>query len=376
MNDVLGQRHARGESGRADAGDADVALRLLGDEDVVALRDARRARADELRDGVREAQARHHLERLGPHFLQPFARGLPVVLVLDVVRGRADEDVVVRRRDDEDAARLRRRDGGDDVLHLDGRVVAEDVELALARMNAEVALSDHLRDVVAVQPRGVDDPRRLDLALRREDAPHAAAAGLDAGHLAVEQELDAVLGGVLRLGDDHQELVDLRVARAVDAALDRRVQHRLHLQYLLARQELVVPDAVLPGAVEQLRHLRHLVVREDRRDAAAVDDRDVEVAAEDVDHGVRNRADLAFQRPDRHRRAGRGQSAAGLGGVAAHVVVLVADEDLGLELGKLASQRRSDRAGADDENICLVHGEISYSVMDATRSVPVPRKSF
>ena len=52
----------------------------------------------------REAQARHHFERLGPHFLQPFARGLPVVLVLDVVRGRADEDVVVRRRDDEDGA--------------------------------------------------------------------------------------------------------------------------------------------------------------------------------------------------------------------------------------------------------------------------------
>ena len=203
---------------------------------------------------------------------------------------------------------------------------------------------------------GVDDPRGLDLALRRMDALDAAVLGFNAGHFAVEQEFDAVLRGILRLGHDHEELVDLRVARAVDAALDRGVEHRLHLEDLLAGQELVVPDAVLPGAVDELRDLLHLVVGQDRRDAAAVDDRDVEVAAEDVDHGVRDRADLAFQRPDRHRSARGREAAAGLGGVAADVIVPVADEDAHLELGELARERRADRAGADDENVRLEHG--------------------
>ena len=64
-------------------------------------------------------------------------------------------------------------EGGDDVAHLDGRVVAEDVELALARMDAEVAFDCLHRSIHAwmTRYRRAPAPRGLHLAATRDTLP-------------------------------------------------------------------------------------------------------------------------------------------------------------------------------------------------------------
>ena len=259
--------------------------------------------------------------------------------------------------------------------HLYGCIVGEYIEFALSGMDGEVALVHHLCDIVAVQTGSVDDPRSLKVTLGGMYAVDLAIGNIHTGDLAVQHELDTVLRGVLSQRLHIQELIDLTVTGAVDTAQDLGVQHRLHVQNILRGQDLVVIDAVLEGTLGEGLGGRQLVGVQNGGDGAALHDRHIQIPADGHQHAVGDGTQPVFQRAHGHGGAGGEQAGVGLGGIAAHVIVLVAYSYLQLVFGKLSGDGAANGAGADNQYISF-HVLLSpyCRLMADTSIAPVPRK--
>ena len=299
IGNVDAHRSGERESGRTHAGEIDEAFQVFPGIDVQSFRVPVRPESGILGDAFTDANARDQALHVGLDGLKPFFRRGFVGLIVQVLRRRSDEHVSVDRRAHELALRDLRRDRKHDVIHLTGGVPVQNVELSAPRHDFVIGLSDHGRDLVAVEGGGVDDHFRFNGAARRLDFLHLAVFGADAGDLRFQKEMHAVFIGVFRVRLHQNERINDAFPRDIKAALHFGVQVRLHFQQFRAGLVLHVVHAVFNGLVLDVLQFFELLAVHCGQDRADPFERNVEVFCDLVVHGIRSDDEFRLQRAGR-----------------------------------------------------------------------------
>lgn len=202
---MRGDGHGGGQPGGPDAADGDVAqLRVLLDPVVLVAGGRPQPRVDG--GDLLVDQPRQDAAPLLPQQREPFLRRLGGGLVVELLRGGAEQHVAEDGRCHQDALAGGGGDGEQDVAdEVAGELVVDD-ELSAARCDGEGVVPEEAVDLIGVQSGGVDQRPGAERAAGGGQGMDTGAglitglgAGLDGRDAAVQVQVDA---GQDRLGGE------------------------------------------------------------------------------------------------------------------------------------------------------------------------------
>lgn len=233
--------------------------------------------------------------------------------------------------------------------HLARRLVEQAV-LAGAGGDAEGVAAHLAVHLVGVQAGGVHHGAGGKLAVRGGQ-PIAAAAPLDALHLLVEVEFDAVGGGVFGEGDGHFVGAGDAAGRGVQGGDRLPADVRLHLLQALPVDYRQLRDAVFPAARQQALEdgARFLVQAED--EGADALERELQLPRPLLEHGVAGDVGFRLEAARLGVVAGVDDGRVGLAGAGRHVGRGVEGGDGEAAARQLPGDGAADHPGSYDDDI-------------------------
>ena len=323
-----------------------------------------RPHAGKLRDHLAERKVRVRATSTCLYFLKSLVGRRLVLLVRDVLGGRADDHRAIDCWRDENAlAHLRRalehrRRERAVLVAVEHQVLPASRRDGVFRWNHEIAY------LVGVDARAVHDSPGNKLAPVSARNPvgerrvrHVVARRRDAGdvhHLRVEEELGAVRRGVLGVAKG-------QLVGAADAARRRPERGgRLGRDVRLAAAQLVLRDylrrdAVLLAARLEFRQ-RRLVFRAECEDERAVaPERNFQFAADVLEHAVAEDVELRLVRPRLRVKSRVDDGAVRLGRALGDVAPRLEDGDIQVPARQFPRRRAAYHARANHDDIGFHH---------------------
>ena len=313
-----------------------------------------RAHPGKLRDHLAERKVRVCATRTRLDLLKPLVGRRLVLLVWNVLCGRADDHSAVDGRRDENtlahfAGALKHRSGERAVLvAVEHQVLPAPCRDGVFRRTHEIAY------LVGVDARAVHDSPRNELAsiLTDDIPPSCTIYTANSRHLRVEEELRAVRRCVLSIAK--RELVG-----AADAARRRPERGcRLGRDVRFAATQLALRDYLgrdaVPLATLLEFHKCLLVFRAKSEDERAVaPERDLQLAADVFEHPVAKDVELRLVRPRLRVESCVDYRAVRLGRALGNVATRLKNGNIQIPARKFPRRRAPDHARADHYDISL-----------------------
>ena len=356
---LFGDRRGGGQARGFDARRVDKAGRSFcrADDEVVAVRAGAQSGEGGDRHPVLDPRHRPAGELLDS--CKPGGGRRGVRLVLDILGGRAGQEVAVDGRGDEDAfahfgGRLE-----DGAAHQRALRLVKKLVFPPPRGDGKALVPGHPRDLVGIDPGGVDDKPRLHRLLsgtEDEILPHIpdlldGKAGAQRG---------AVVHRVFDRADGQLIGADDAAGGSGKRALDLRGDIGLQRQNLLRGKQGESRHPVLLPARFELRDGIQILAGEGEDEGAVADKGDRELFCGFLHHRVAE--DVVFCLVGARLRVEAGVDDGGIRlGRAHHDVLLLFEQD-GRELpaGELPQSQPAGHAAADDRDIVSCHTDPSF----------------
>ena len=224
------------------------------------------------------------------------------------------------------------------------------VELALARDDLNPVGTDHVVDGIGIDASRVHDRTAQDVTGGGVEA-EAAIRAVDARHLGVKAEGDAVCNRALRHATYEAEGVGDARRRRVEGAHGLIGDVWLHLLELVALDDTQALNAVPDASVEQRLEGRSAILARTHDEGAAAVVRDPQLVAE------REHEPVALDVEPCHERASLGviarvdERGIGLRGALADVVRTFQHQDVSVASRELPGNRAARYARADNDDV-------------------------
>src|SRR5262245_18623689 len=297
----------------------------------------------------------HEALAFGPEEGETFGGRGSVLLVADVLGRRPDEHVAEHGRREQDALGPPRGHGQDDVVEKRARELVKDDQLASTRSDRESPVTEHAVDLVAAEPRGVDEESGCQGATGSGDAEAALVEGLDPGHRRVKQQLAA---GENRFGGERQrrrERADDALVRNLERASRSRPEVRLApielLDADLADRFVAVRPRALDDRGESISFVR--APGDEQRADRLHGDADLRrIGAEQL---VASAVESGLERARRHVEPGVEERRVRLAGAGTDIGARLEQRAPELEAAELSRNGRADHTAADDNDVAVEH---------------------